>query len=112
MNSFLEVRGVKKSFGSGDARVDVLKGIDLDVAEGETIALVGASGAGKSTLLHIVGTLDRPSAGDVMFRGEDLFRAGDQGLHHSGTGPSVSFSSFTIFCRSSRHWKTLSCRFL
>ncbi|GAM07944.1 lipoprotein-releasing system ATP-binding protein LolD [Geobacter sp. OR-1] len=80
MNSFLEVRGVHKSFGSGDARVDVLKGIDLEFAEGETIALVGASGAGKSTLLHILGTLDRPSSGSVLFQGEDVFKTGDQGL--------------------------------
>ncbi|MBT0665543.1 ABC transporter ATP-binding protein [Geobacter pelophilus] len=80
MNSLLEIRGVHKSFGSGAAKVDVLKGIDLDVAEGETIALVGASGAGKSTLMHILGTLDRPTSGSVLFRGEDVFKAGDQGL--------------------------------
>jgi lipoprotein-releasing system ATP-binding protein len=80
MNSFLEVRSVKKSFGSGDARVDVLNGIDLDVTEGETIALVGASGAGKSTLLHILGTLDSPTSGSVLFRGEDIFSSGEQGL--------------------------------
>jgi len=80
MNSFLQVRTVHKSFGTGDARVDVLNGIDLDVSEGETIALVGASGAGKSTLLHILGTLDRPTSGTVLFKGDDLFKHADQGL--------------------------------
>ena len=80
MHSLLEVRSLQKSFGSGDARVDVLKGIDLEVAEGETIALVGASGAGKSTLLHILGTLDHPTGGTVLFHGEDVFKQSDQGL--------------------------------
>lgn len=80
MNSFLSATGLRKSFGNGDATVDVLKGIDLDIAEGETIALVGASGAGKSTLLHILGTLDRPTSGKVLFNGEDVFSAGDQAL--------------------------------
>lgn len=80
MNSFLDVRGVRKSFGSGEARVDVLNGIDLEVSEGETIALVGASGAGKSTLLYILGTLDRPTSGNFLFKGEDVFSSGDQGL--------------------------------
>jgi lipoprotein-releasing system ATP-binding protein len=80
MNSFLDVKAVCKSFGAGDAKVDVLNGIDLEVAEGETIALVGASGAGKSTLLYILGTLDRPTSGNVLFKDEDIFRFGDQGL--------------------------------
>lgn len=80
MNSLLAVSGLNKSFGSGDATVEVLKGIDLQIAAGETIALVGASGAGKSTLLHILGTLDRPTTGQVLFRGEDVFRLNDQAL--------------------------------
>ena len=80
MNSLLEMRGVCKSFGMGEARVEVLKGIDLQVESGETIALVGASGAGKSTLLHILGTLDRPTEGSVSYRGEEVFRMGDLAL--------------------------------
>jgi lipoprotein-releasing system ATP-binding protein len=80
MNSFLQVKNLQKSFGGGDARVHVLNGIDLDVVEGETIALVGASGAGKSTLLHILGTLDRPTFGNVLFKGKDIFRYGDKEL--------------------------------
>lgn len=76
----LEVRDLRKSFRTYGTRVDVLNGIDLKVEEGETIALVGASGAGKSTLLNIIGTLDRPTSGTVIFRGEDVFRMGEGAL--------------------------------
>ncbi len=80
MPSLLQVKGVYKSFGSGVAAVEVLKGIDLEVAAGETIALVGASGAGKSTLLQVMGTLDRPTSGEVLFNGEDVFSRGERSL--------------------------------
>ncbi|HEY6872653.1 MAG TPA: ABC transporter ATP-binding protein [Geobacteraceae bacterium] len=80
MSSLLEVTGLTKSFGTRAGKVDVLKGIDLRVTAGETIALVGASGAGKSTLLHILGTLDRPSSGKLLFNGEDVFRRSDAAL--------------------------------
>jgi len=80
MNSLLEVSDLFKSFGSGTGKVEVLKGIDLHVEKGDTIALVGASGAGKSTLLHLLGTLDRPTSGKVMFGGEDVFRMGEGAL--------------------------------
>ncbi|HET6419523.1 MAG TPA: ABC transporter ATP-binding protein [Geobacteraceae bacterium] len=80
MNKLLEVRELNKSFGSGPNRVDVLKGINLSIGRGETIALVGASGAGKSTLLHIMGTLDRPSSGRVLFDGDDIFQLNDLSL--------------------------------
>jgi lipoprotein-releasing system ATP-binding protein len=78
--TLLDVVRVEKSYGSGHARVDVLKGIDLSVAEGESIALVGVSGAGKSTLLHIMGALDRPTTGKMIFRGEDIFRRSESSL--------------------------------
>ena len=79
-DTLLEVFDLNKSYGSGAARVEVLKGISFSVRAGESIALVGASGAGKSTLLHLIGTLDRPSAGNIRYRGEDLFRLGDHQL--------------------------------
>jgi lipoprotein-releasing system ATP-binding protein len=80
MNSLLEVVDVYKSFGSGLSKVEVLKGISLSVAAGDTIALVGASGAGKSTLLHIMGALDRPTSGKVVCSGKDIFQLNDVSL--------------------------------
>jgi len=76
----LEVNSLCKTYASGSNRVEVLKGIDLTLAAGTTTALVGASGAGKSTLLQILGTLDRPSAGTVLFKGEDIFKKSDSEL--------------------------------
>jgi lipoprotein-releasing system ATP-binding protein len=72
-NALLEVEGLRKSFAMGETAVEVLRGVDLRLAEGERLAILGQSGVGKSTLLHILGTLDRPSGGSVRFRGEDAF---------------------------------------
>src|SRR5688572_30192255 len=58
--------------------ITVLKGINLTIARGEMLSIIGASGAGKSTLLHILGTLDRPTSGRVLFEGQDLFQFSDQ----------------------------------
>jgi lipoprotein-releasing system ATP-binding protein len=80
MTNLLEVSDLYKSFGTKAAKVEVLKGINLRVAAGETIALVGASGAGKSTLLHVIGTLDRPTSGRVLFGNEDVLQMGDKEL--------------------------------
>lgn len=73
MNDLIQAQQLFKSFGNGAKRVDVLKGIDLRFTQGEKVAIVGASGVGKTTLLHILGTLDRPTAGKVLYRGEDVF---------------------------------------
>lgn len=64
----LHARGIYKSYGA----LPILKGIDLHVAKGEIVSLVGASGAGKSTLLHIIGTLDKPDSGTVSLHGTDI----------------------------------------
>jgi lipoprotein-releasing system ATP-binding protein len=69
----VRVEGLYKSFETEAASIEVLSGIDLEIAEGERIAVVGQSGVGKSTLLHILGTLDHPTSGRVLFRGEDVF---------------------------------------
>lgn len=61
-----------KSFPMGGEELQILKGINLEITRGEMVAIVGASGAGKSTLLHILGTLDRPTSGTLLFEGQDL----------------------------------------
>ncbi|NOS35099.1 MAG: ATP-binding cassette domain-containing protein [Deltaproteobacteria bacterium] len=69
----LRAEGVYKSYGGGTKVVEVLKGVDFSLEKGETIAILGASGAGKSTLLHIMGGLDKPTAGKVIYDGEPIF---------------------------------------
>ncbi len=74
----LSLSGVHKSYNAGlPNEVQVLRGVDLQIAPGEVVALVAPSGAGKSTLLHIAGLLDTPDTGDVMFAGQALSKAGD-----------------------------------
>jgi len=76
MNSaapLLQVKELYKHFGSGERCVEVLRGIDLTIWAQESISVVGASGVGKSTLLHILGTLERPSAGEVSYEGINVF---------------------------------------
>ena len=68
----IQAVGLSKSYGDG-RRIDVLTNLDLTVEAGETVAIIGQSGVGKSTLLHILGTLDHPSAGRVLFDGVELF---------------------------------------
>lgn len=80
MSNLLEVCDLYKSYGSGTSKVEVLKGINLNVAVGETIALVGASGAGKSTLMHVLGTIDNPTSGLVKFEGQEMFKMGGAAL--------------------------------
>lgn len=68
----LSAKNVTKTYGSGEAQVHALRGVDLDLFEGEMAVLLGPSGSGKSTLLNIIGGLDRVSSGSVAFRGRDL----------------------------------------
>ena len=69
---FLEINQIRKSFGEGDNRVEVLKGIDLAIEKGEFCVLLGASGSGKSTLLNIIGGIDSADSGDIYIRGARL----------------------------------------
>ena len=69
---FLEIKGIKKSFGAGESHVDVLKGIDLEIEKGEFCVLLGPSGSGKSTLLNIIGGIDGADAGSITIQGEQL----------------------------------------
>jgi lipoprotein-releasing system ATP-binding protein len=70
----ITVTDLHKSFPMGEQTLEVLQGINLTIQRGELIAVIGASGAGKSTLLHILGLLDRPTKGTVLFEGRDLFQ--------------------------------------
>ena len=77
---FLEITGIRKSFGAGDSRVEVLKGIDLSIEKGEFCVLLGPSGSGKSTLLNIIGGIDTPDSGDISIRGEKMAEMNERRL--------------------------------
>jgi len=80
MNERIRTVGLAKEYRSGSEALRVLKDINLTVGAGEMVAIVGASGVGKSTLLHLLGTLDRPTAGRVLLDGEDVFTRSDREL--------------------------------
>jgi ABC-type lipoprotein export system ATPase subunit len=73
-------RGLRKEYGSGEGLVRAVDTVDLDVARGETLAIMGPSGCGKSTLLHLMGGLDRPSAGELWLNGSRIDRLSERGL--------------------------------
>ena len=74
MTALLELRDIRRSYPSGDGNVEVLKGITLNIAAGEMVAIVGASGSGKSTLMNILGCLDKPTGGTYRVAGTDVAR--------------------------------------
>ena len=80
MKDLVEVQRIFKTYGNGAKQVEVLKGIDLTFFKGERAAIVGASGVGKTTLLHILGTLDRPTSGKVLYEGKDIFTLNEKAL--------------------------------
>ncbi|WDP86360.1 MAG: ABC transporter ATP-binding protein [Desulfobacter sp.] len=77
---FIRLEGISKAFASQNSRLDILNQADFSLQKGETMAIVGASGIGKSTLLNIIGTLDKPDAGRLIYKGENLFSFGDEKL--------------------------------
>ncbi len=80
MGALVRIEGLRKTYLMGEKRVEVLRGLDLEIGEGELLALTGPSGAGKSTFLHVLGTLDVPTAGRVLFEGSDVFERGEESL--------------------------------
>lgn len=93
----LTVRALEKSYAGAEGRVPVLRGIDMEVATGETLALTGESGSGKSTLLHLIGGLDTADAGSIVMKGQDISRLDDAGraaVRRSNLG--IIFQQFNL----------------
>ena len=82
MKELIQVQRLFKSYGDKPKRVEVLKGVDLAFSQGEKAAIVGASGVGKTTFLHVLGTLDRPTAGRVLYEGKDVYTLNEKSLAH------------------------------
>jgi len=80
MSDLMRIEGLRRSFPTGDGSIEVLRGVDFVLRARERVAVLGNSGVGKSTLLHIMGTLDHPSEGRVLFRDEDVFAKSPQAL--------------------------------
>ena len=103
----LDVEGLGKVFKTGDRTIEVLRGLDLRVERGERVAILGESGVGKSTLLHLLGTLDHPTSGRVLFDGRDLFaEPPDELARVPEREPRASSSSSTTCCPSSAPSRT------
>ncbi|OYZ24513.1 MAG: ABC transporter ATP-binding protein [Bdellovibrio sp. 28-41-41] len=79
-NVLLSARNIFKSYPQGSGTLDILKGVSLDIQEGEAIGIVGSSGSGKSTLLQILGTLDYPQSGELIYLEKNLFQLDDEQL--------------------------------
>lgn len=93
----LKVTGIKKYYGKGESLVKAVDGIDLEIDEGKFTAIIGTSGSGKSTLLHCMAGLDKPSYGNVLFKGKDIYTLNDEelaGLRRKDFG--FIFQSFNL----------------
>ena len=77
-DSILSARNIYKSYPQGVGELEILKGVNLEIKEGDAIGIVGSSGSGKSTLLQIMGTLDRPNQGELIYQDKNLFDLSDE----------------------------------
>jgi len=95
--AILRARELRKNYGKDDSLVRAVDGVDLDVAPGETVAVMGPSGCGKSTLLHMLGGLERPTAGEICLAGRRIDKLGERalaGLRRDGIG--IVFQAFHL----------------
>jgi lipoprotein-releasing system ATP-binding protein len=82
MAPLVRIEGLEKAYLTGERRLEVLRGLDAEIHAGELVALTGPSGAGKSTFLHLLGTLDVPTRGRILFEGRDVFDRGEDERAH------------------------------
>lgn len=93
----LSVSNLRKSYGQGEAKVEVLKGINLTVSKGETLALIGKSGSGKSTLLSLMAGLDRPDSGEISLQGNVISKMSEKELtHFRASNMGIVFQQFHL----------------
>ncbi len=101
----IKLEDVTKSYQAAQS-IDVLKGIDLTVEKGESIAVVGPSGSGKSTLLNLIGTLDQPSSRKIIFDGQDIYQLKEKDRARLRNRQIGFVFNPIICCRNARLWKT------
>ena len=99
-DSLVQIRDVHKHFTRGSERIDVLKGVNLEIPRGDFLALMGPSGSGKTTLLNLMGGLDAPTGGSVDVAGVRLASLGEAGSRDGAGRTSASCSSSTTCCPS------------
>jgi len=101
MDSLIKIRGIRRDFPLGSEIVYVLKGIDLDIAKGEYVAIMGPSGSGKSTLMNLLGCLDTPTAGSYILNGRDVSQMTDDELAEvRNTEIGFVFQTFNLLPRT------------
>jgi putative ABC transport system ATP-binding protein len=102
VSALIHLEDLAKTYRMGDVEVHALRGVSLDIAEGEFVAIMGASGSGKSTLMNILGCLDKPSAGRYVLAGEDVSRKDRNQLAEiRGRTLGFVFQSFNLLARTS-----------